>query len=134
MSISFYGYFLSTLLCHNALQMSWYRIVVCYFIDEFFETGVSLTNTVAVENATSRVSSRIAYTNTVLTGYMPNSKLTKNIVNASVRASSPNRYLTTEVNFTFLNQRAKGRSETGYGDNNVMQKFVQWGHRELNMK
>ncbi len=107
---------------------------MCYFIDEFFETGVSLTNTVAVENATSRVSSRIAYTNTVLTGYMPNSKLTKNIVNASVRASSPNRYLTTEVNFTFLNQRAKGRSETGYGDNNVMQKFVQWGHRELNMK
>ncbi len=103
-------------------------------IDEFFETGVSLTNTVAVENATSRVSSRIAYTNTVLTGYMPNSKLTKNIVNASVRASSPNRYLTTEVNFTFLNQRAKGRSETGYGDNNVIQKFVQWGHRELNMK
>ncbi len=102
-------------------------------IDDFFETGVSTTNTVSVENATSRVSSRISFTNTVLTGYMPNSKMTKNVVNASIKGSSPNHYLTTEANITFLNQKAKGRAETGYGDNNVMQKFVQWGHRELDM-
>lgn len=103
-------------------------------IDDFFETGVSLTNTVSVENATSRVASRVAYTNTTLTGYMPNSKMTKNVVNASIKATSPSRLLTTEANVTFLNQRAKGRPETGYGDNNVMQKFVQWGHRELDMR
>ena len=102
--------------------------------DEFFETGVNVTNTVSVENATSRVSSRIAYTNSTMTGYMPNSKMTKNIVNASIKGSSPNHYLTTEANITFLNQKAKGRAETGYGDNNVMERFVQWGHRELDMK
>ncbi len=103
-------------------------------IEDFFETGVNVTNTVSVENATSRVSSRISFTNSTLTGYMPNSKMTKNVVNASVKGTSPSHYLTTEANITFLNQKAKGRSETGYGDNNVMQKFVQWGHRELDMK
>lgn len=103
-------------------------------IDDFFETGVSLTNTVSVENSTSRVASRVAFTNTTLTGYMPGSKMTKNVVNASIKATSPSRLLTTEANVTFLNQRAKGRPETGYGDNNVMQKFVQWGHRELDIK
>lgn len=102
-------------------------------IEDFFETGVSLTNTVSVENATSRVASRVAFTNTTLTGYMPGSKMTKNVVNASIKATSPSRLLTTEANVTFLNQKAKGRPETGYGDNNVMEKFVQWGHRELDM-
>ena len=34
----------------------------------------------------------------------------------------------------FLNKRAKGRSKTDYGNNNVMVKFVQWGHRQVDMK
>ena len=75
----------------------------------------------------------MSYTNTDLKGYMPNSSLVKNIFNASGSVKSADKKLEAFTNITYLNTRAKGRSETGYGDNNVMQKFIQWGHRELDM-
>ncbi len=103
-------------------------------IDSFFETGVVYTNNVSVAQATDRASARISYTNSDLKGYMPNSSLKKNIFNASATTTSADKRLELFTNVTYFNSAAKGRSETGYGDNNVMQKFIQWGHRELDMK
>ena len=103
-------------------------------IDSFFETGVVFTNNVSVAQATDRASARISYTNSDLKGYMPNSSLKKNIFNVSASTTSADKRLELFTNVTYFNSAAKGRSETGYGDNNVMQKFVQWGHRELDMK
>jgi len=102
-------------------------------IDDFFETGVSFTNNVSVSQASDRATARLSYTNSDLTGYMPNSSLTKNIFNVSATTTSADKRLEVFTNLTYFNSRAKGRSETGYGDNNVMQKFIQWGHRELDM-
>ena len=103
-------------------------------IDDFFETGVSFTNNIAVSQATDRANVRISYTNSDLTGYMPNSSLTKNIFNASASTISADKRLEVFTNVTYFNSRAKGRPETGNSDNNVMQQFIQWGHRELDMK
>ena len=66
----------------------------------------------------------MSYTNTDLKGYMPNSSLVKNIFNASGSVKSADKKLEAFTNITYLNTRAKGRSETGYGDNNVMQNAV----------
>ena len=103
-------------------------------IDSFFETGVVFTNNVSVAQATDRASARISYTNSDLKGFMPNSSLKKNIFNVSASTTSSDKRLELFTNVTYFNSAAKGRSETGYGDNNVMQKFIQWGHRELDMK
>jgi len=103
-------------------------------IDDFFETGVSFTNNIAVSQATDRANVRISYTNSDLTGYMPNSSLTKNIFNASASTISADKRLEVFTNVTYFNSRAKGRPETGNSDNNVMKQFIQWGHRELDMK
>lgn len=103
-------------------------------IDDFFETGVSFTNNLSISQATDRAGVRLSYTNTNLTGYLPNSSMTKNVLSVAARTTSADKRLEAEVNVTYLNQKAKGRSETGYGDNNVMVKFVQWGHRELDME
>lgn len=103
-------------------------------IESFFKTGVSLTNNIAISQSTDRAMVRISYTNSDLKGYMPNSSLRKNIFNISASTTSPNKKLEVSTNITYFNSAAKGRSETGYGDNNVMQKFIQWGHRELDMK
>ncbi|OAV66874.1 Enterobactin outer-membrane receptor [Bacteroidales bacterium Barb6XT] len=103
-------------------------------VKDFFETGVAAVNSLSVAQATDRVSSRLSYTNSELKGYMPNSSLRKNIFNSSVSIASPDKKLEIFTNFTYMNTAAKGRSETGYADNNVMQKFVQWGHRELDMQ
>ncbi len=103
-------------------------------IDDFFETGVSFTNNIAVSQATDRANVRISYTNSDLTGYMPNSSLTKNIFNVSASTVSADKRLEVFTNVTYFNSRAKGRPETGNSDNNVMKQFIQWGHRELDMK
>jgi len=102
-------------------------------IKSFFDTGVSYTNNVSISQASENASLRVSYTNTSLKGYMPNSKMEKNVFNVSGTAKVAKAY---EVfsNFTYLNQAATGRPETGYGDNNVMQKFIQWGQRQLDMK
>ncbi|MDO4163205.1 MAG: SusC/RagA family TonB-linked outer membrane protein [Bacteroides sp.] len=102
-------------------------------VEDFFETGVSFTNNISITQATDRASMRLSYTNTDLKGYMPNSTMTKNVFSVSGNITSPDQKLEAFTNLTYFNSRAKGRSETGYGDNNVMVKFVQWGHRELDM-
>jgi len=103
-------------------------------IDDFFETGVSFTNNIAVSQATDRANARISYTNSDLTGYMPNSSLTKNIFNIAASTVSADKRLEVFTNVTYFNSRAKGRPKTGNSDNNVMKQFIQWGHRELDMK
>jgi len=103
-------------------------------IDSFFETGVSFTNNIAISQSSARSATRISFTNTELKGYLPNSKQEKNVLNVSAQAFSPDHKLEISANVNYFNQSTLGRSEIGYGDNNVLVKFVQWGHRELDMK
>jgi TonB-linked SusC/RagA family outer membrane protein len=103
-------------------------------IDAFFETGISFTNNVSVTQATDRSNLRISYTNSDLKGYLPNSSLKKNVFNIAASTKSADNKLEVFTNVSYLNTAAQGRSETGYGDNNQMVKFVQWGHRELDLK
>jgi TonB-linked SusC/RagA family outer membrane protein len=102
-------------------------------IDKFFELGTSLSNNISISKATDNASIRASFSNMKLNGYMPNSSLDKNSFNISGTAGD-NKYYEFSSNITYLSQKAKGRPETGYGDNNVMQKFIQWGQRQLDMK
>lgn len=102
-------------------------------VEDFFQTGVSFTNNLSISQATDRTSLRLSYTNTDLKGYLPNSSMSRNVFSVAGSMTSADKKLETFTNMTYFNSRAKGRSETGYGDNNVMVKFVQWGHRELDM-
>ena len=102
-------------------------------IDKFFETGVSVTNNINISRANDNTAFRVSYTNMSLKGYMPNSNLMKNSFNASGSIKVTDKYELFS-NITYLNQATTGRPETGYGDNNVMQKFIQWGQRQLDMK
>ncbi len=102
-------------------------------IDKFFELGTSFTNNISVSQANDNASFRASFTNMTQKGYMPNSKMQKNSFNISGSAKL-NKVYEVFSNMTYMNQAATGRSETGYGDNNVMQKFIQWGQRQLDMK
>ena len=102
-------------------------------VEDFFELGYSFTNNLSISQSNENAAVRASYTNTVVSGYMPNSRLEKNAINVNATAKGKGLY-ELFANVTYLNQKAKGRSETGYGDNNVMQKFFQWGQRQLDMK
>ncbi len=99
----------------------------------FFETGVSTTNNVAVSQAYDNSAFRISYTNTALKGYLPNSSQYKNTFSVTGNIMSKDKKLNVFTAVNFFNNRTKGRQDTGYGDNNVMVKFTQWGQRQLNM-
>ena len=100
---------------------------------DFFKTGVSYTNNVAISKAYDNSAFRISYTNTAMTGYLPNSSQYKNTVTVNGNIMSKDKKLNVFANVNFFNSRTKGRQDTGYGDNNIMVKFTQWGQRQLNM-
>lgn len=100
---------------------------------DFFKTGVSYTNNIAVSQSYDNSSFRISYTNTSLTGYLPNSSQYKNALNVTGNIISPDKKLNVFTSVNYFNNRTKGRQDTGYGDNNIMVKFTQWGQRQLNM-
>ena len=101
--------------------------------EDFFETGISFTNNVAISQVYDNSSFRISYTNTCLNGYLPNSSMYKNTFNVNGNISSPDKKLNVFTSVNYYNNRAKGRQDTGYGDNNIMVKFTQWGQRQLNI-
>lgn len=100
---------------------------------DFFQTGVSTTNNVAISHVYDNSAYRISCTNSSLKGYLPNSSQYKNIFNVSGNITSKDKRLNVFTTVSYFNSRTKGRLETGYGDNNVMVKFTQWGQRQLNM-
>lgn len=102
-------------------------------IKDFFETGITYRNNVALVGGTERTSFRMSYTNINQSLVWPNGKILKD--NLSV---SGNTHLTDKLKafsvLTYSNQRAKGRPGTGYDAINPTQTFWQWGQRQWDME
>lgn len=100
---------------------------------DFFDLGAQYNTSVAVSGGDEKSNFRLSYTNEDNDGYMPKSNLKKNTVafNGSSQISAK---LKAEASITYTRTDAEGRPVTGYDDNNVMQKFTQWGQRQLDME
>jgi TonB-linked SusC/RagA family outer membrane protein len=98
--------------------------------EEFFETGVTLTNSVAVSGANDQGDFRLSYTNLDQTGMMPNSEFGRNTVslNSSYNLSDK---LNVSAAGSLIQQEASGRNATGYANANPMQGFYQWWQTNL---
>lgn len=101
-------------------------------IRNFYETGVTYTNNVALSGGTEKTAFRVSYTNMDVTGVMPNSEMQKHNVNFSGSAKLGKR-LTAFAVGNYTNRNALGRPTTGYDGNNVSQQFYQWGQRQWDM-
>ena len=94
-------------------------------IEDFFETGVSLVNNVALSGGNETSSFRLSYTNESSTGILPNAEVTKN--NVSFNGSlAPTDRLNVRASANYINNDVVGRYGTGYDGGNVMQSFGQW--------
>ncbi len=102
-------------------------------VKDFFETQVGWTNNVALTSANENGAFRLSYTNLTSNGYMPNSKLNRNTINFNGN-SKFGKKLEAFTSINYIKTYALGRPATGYDDNNVMQKFNQWGQRQLDME
>lgn len=102
-------------------------------VDAFFETGVLYTNNIALTGGTDMASFRLSYTNQTGNGYMPNSHMEKHAINFNGEAKLASK-LKAFTSINYIRTDFTGRPETGYGDNNPMVRFNQWGQRQLDME
>ena len=100
-------------------------------VEDFFQTGVTLTNNVSVTGATDESSFRLSYTNHDQTGVYENSSLDRNTLSFS-GSQQVSEDLEASVSANYVQSKGNGRPLTGYGES-VMSQFTQWFQRQLNM-
>lgn len=98
----------------------------------FFEHPFTLSNTVALDNASPLGNYRLSYTNYKQKGLMPNSELIKN--NISLNGSwNVNDRLTVSGFGNYSVNKGTGRNSTGYNDN-ILGQFRQWFQVNVDVK
>lgn len=98
----------------------------------FFNTPVTYTNSISIDNSMDKGNYRLSYTNYRTTGMMPNSKLQKDnfMVNGTWKVTDK---LTATASTNFTRQRATGRNSTGYNDN-ILSNMRQWAQLDVDYK
>lgn len=93
-----------------------------------FRTAVSSNQSAFLDGATDKGYFKMGYTRTDDWGIMPNSHISKNLMNVSGSYNLSEK-LTASANLSFSNVAGKGRYSTGYdgsGARNLMTSFRQW--------
>jgi len=101
-------------------------------IKDYFRTGLSWRNHVAVTGGNEQSTFKVAWTNLTRTGVFPNSQLTRNTINFNGMTKLGSK-LTVSAGGSYIVNDSKALPENGYGDNSIMQKFSQWGQRQWDM-
>ncbi|OBX24670.1 TonB-linked SusC/RagA family outer membrane protein [Gelidibacter algens] len=98
----------------------------------FFETPITTTNSVSIENGMDNGSYRLGYTRFEQDGLLPNSNITKH--NFSISGTYKlNEKLTATGYANFLKSDGLGRNSTGYNDN-IISNFKQWWQTNVDLK
>ena len=98
----------------------------------FFETPVTLTNSISLDKSMENGSFRINYTQFDQTGLMPNSEIKKHNFSFSGNTKL-NDKLTVSSLANYIKTTGKGRNSTGYGDN-IVANFKQWWQTNVDLK
>ncbi|MEO8194874.1 MAG: SusC/RagA family TonB-linked outer membrane protein [Gemmatimonadales bacterium] len=99
-------------------------------VKSFFETGHTMSNTLAMSGGSDRVTARISLGRDNITGYVPNNTFSKTsgLINGSVRVSEK---LTTDGTLSYVHNTALNRPGVGY-NNGILEQFV-WFGRQVDM-
>ncbi len=100
---------------------------------KFFETAWSSNQSISIDGATDRGGFKLGYTRNDDRGVLPNSKVTKNLVNFGGTYNVLSK-LTAGASINFSNIEGKGRYGTGYDDKNLMTNFRQWWETNVDVK
>jgi TonB-linked SusC/RagA family outer membrane protein len=98
----------------------------------FFETPVSLNNTISLEGSDTKSSYLVTISNLFQSGLMPNSQIKKNNISAKFNHQFSDK-LTATVFANYIQQNTVGRNSTGYNDN-IMSNFRQWWQTNVDLK
>ncbi|MCL9770753.1 SusC/RagA family TonB-linked outer membrane protein [Flavobacterium sp. HXWNR69] len=119
-------------------QLPGYRIATPWVAgannpNSIFEKALTNTNSVSFGKSDDKNSFRLGFTNKKQTGVMPNSEILRNTLTFS-GSTKLNEKLKASIDFTYTDNRAKGRNGTGYDSRNPMQAFRQWWQTNVDLK
>lgn len=101
-------------------------------VRDFFNTGRTITNNVALAGSTASGDFRLSYTNLDQTGIVPNTDLTRNTFNfnGSYKLTSK---LTARANVSYIRNTSGNRPSLSYGTENIMYLFNCWFGRHIDI-
>jgi len=105
-------------------------------VKDFFETGMTYTNSVALDGANDKGAFRLSYTNLIQNFILPNSKYEKNTIGFNGNYNFTLK-LKADVSVNYAGTNAKGRPGTGYDSStggNVMMQFNSFGQRSWDIE
>jgi len=97
---------------------------------EFFETGITLTNSIAVSKAGENGNMRVSFQNLDQEGTLPNTDLERNSFNFSGSLKLSDRF-TVNTNLNYIKTDSGNRPAVSYGTESIMYLFI-WYGRQLN--
>jgi TonB-linked SusC/RagA family outer membrane protein len=99
---------------------------------DFYNTGITLNNSVAFSKATDNMNIRVAYGNIDVKGLIPTSSLRKNTFNLNGNVDL-NEHISIGANINYITSTILGQvNDDGYS-NQSTGSFNQWFHRDLDM-
>lgn len=98
---------------------------------DYWQTGITSVNNIAVGKASAGNNYRISYTNQYQKGIIPYSYSNRNYLNASV-GFDLNSHFSASADLTYVAQLINGQFDDEYA-NNSSGSFNQWFHRHLDM-
>lgn len=101
-------------------------------IKDFFETGSTFTNNVAVTGGNDISNFRLSFTNLNQKGFVPNTDLKRNTISFSSGYKLTN-WLSANVNANYLNSNSANRPNLSYGTENIMYLFNCWLPRNIDL-
>ncbi|WP_317125601.1 carboxypeptidase-like regulatory domain-containing protein [Rufibacter latericius] len=99
----------------------------------FFETAVSYNNSITIDGGNEKANFKLGYNRNEDKGILPNSKITKNMVNLAGSLNLTDK-LTTSAGVNFTQQEGLGRYGSGYNSINPMLGFRQWFQTNVDLK
>lgn len=100
---------------------------------KFFQKPVSSNQSVFIDGASDKGSFKLGYTRNDDKGILPNSKISKNLINFGSSYDITSK-LTASASLNYSNVNGKGRYGTGYDNNNVATNFRQWWETNVDIK
>jgi len=99
-------------------------------VKSFFQTGHTMSNTLAMSGGSDRVTARISLGRDQTTGYIPNNTFSKTsgLINGTVRVSEK---LTADGTLNYVHNTALNRPGVGY-NNGILEQFI-WFGRQVDM-
>jgi len=101
-------------------------------LKDFYETGVTTINNVALSNSFEKGNYRLSFTDLRSESIIPGVNLDRQTVSANLKFE-PMQKTTVTSSISYVNSSSDNRPSNGYGSENVNYSLVAWGPRNLDI-